>query len=83
MAEWFRRWAADSLYKGSIPFPTSTTESPHKEDIVNFLWELKKRGYKETSINETYCKVLKNIAKNCNLNHPEQVSEFVGDKQVS
>ncbi|MCW4022956.1 MAG: site-specific integrase, partial [Candidatus Bathyarchaeota archaeon] len=78
------RWAADSLYKGSIPFPTSTTVSLDcLEDIVNFLWNLKKRGYKETSIKQTYSKVLKNIARNCDLNNPEQVSEFIADKHVS
>ena len=25
VAEWLRRWAADSLYMGSIPIPSSTT----------------------------------------------------------
>ena len=80
MAEWFRRWAADSLYMGSIPIPTSITESPYSADIVNFLWQLRKLGYKETTIKESYSKILKNMAKNCNLNDPEAVCEFIVKK---
>ena len=80
MAEWFRRQPAELLYMGSIPIPSSTTESPYSTDIVNFLWQLKKLGYKETTIKENYSKILKNIAKNCNLNDPEAVSEFIANK---
>ena len=83
MAEWFRRQPAELLYMGSIPIPSSTTESPYSTDIVNFLWQLKKLGYKETTIKESYSKILKNIAKNCNLNDPEAVSEFIANKHVS
>lgn len=83
MAEWFRRWAADSLHMGSIPIPGSSTESLYSSDIVDFLWHLKKQGYKDTTIEESYSKVLKNIAKNCDLNNPEAVSEFVAKKHVS
>ena len=63
---------------GSIPIPGSSTESLHSSDIVDFLWHLKKQGYKDTTIEESYSKILKNIARNCDLNNPEAVSEFVG-----
>jgi integrase len=83
VAEWLRRWAADSLYMGSIPIPGSNTESLYQNNIFDFLWHLKKQGYKETTIKESYSKVLKNIAKNCDLNNPEAVNEFVAKKHVS
>jgi hypothetical protein len=67
----------------AIPIPGSSTESLYQNDIINFLWYLKKQGYKETTIKESYSKVLKNIAKNCDLNDPEAVNEFVARKHVS
>jgi hypothetical protein len=83
VAEWFRRQPAELFYKGSIPFPSSTTESLYSGDIIDFLWHLKKQGYKDTSIKESYSKILKNIAKNCDLNNPDAVNEFVARKHVS
>jgi integrase len=83
VAEWLRRWAADSLYMGSIPIPGSNTESLYSCDIFDFLWYLKKQEYKETTIEESYSKVLKNIAKKCDLNDPEAVNEFIAKKHVS
>jgi hypothetical protein len=83
VAEWFRRQPAELLYMGSIPIPSSITESPHSTDIINFLWKLKKLGYKDTTIKESYSKILKNIAKNCNLNDTEAVREFMAKKHVS
>ena len=68
---------------GSIPIPTSKTESLYSTDIANFLWQLKKLGFKETTIKESYSKVLKNIAKTCNLNDTEAVSGFIARKHVS
>jgi len=44
---------------------------------------LKKEGYKDSTIEESYSKVLKNVAKNYNLNDSEAVNEFVAKKHVS
>ena len=63
---------------GSTPIPGSKNESLYSGDLTSFLWHLKKQGYKDTTIEESYSKILKNIARNCDLNNPEAVSEFVG-----
>jgi hypothetical protein len=57
VAEWLRRWAADSLYMGSIPIPSSNTETLQYSDITDFLLHLKKKGYKDTIIKESYSKI--------------------------
>ncbi len=83
MAEWFRRQPAELLYMGSIPIPGFSTETLYQNDIFEFLWYLRKQGYKETTIKESYSKILKNLTKNCDLNDPEVVSEFIANKHVS
>jgi len=45
----------------------------YSSDIIDFLWHLKKLGYKDTTIEESYSKIFKNIAKNCDLNDPEAI----------
>ena len=82
VAERFRRQPAELLYVGSIPIPSSTTE-PLYSDIAQFLWELKKRGYRETTIVQNYAKILKQLSKNCNLNNPESVLCFLATKEIS
>ena len=62
MAEWLRRWAADSLYMGSIPIPSSNIESLQSGDIIDFLWYPKKNGYKDTGIQESYSGILMFVA---------------------
>jgi len=78
-----RRQPAELLYMGSTPIPGSRTESLYSSDILSFLWHLKKQGYKETTIEESYAKILKNLSGNCNLNDPETVVEYVATKHVS
>jgi hypothetical protein len=66
---------------GSIPIPSSTTESLYSGNIVEFLWALRKKGYKDSTIKENYSKVLKNISKNCNLDDPDSVLFYVATKK--
>jgi len=66
-----------------IPSPAPTTESLYSNDILSFLWHLKKRGYKESTIKENYSKILRHLARHCNLNNPESVVEYVAKKHVS
>ncbi len=68
---------------GSNPIPGSYTESLYSNDILNFLWFLKKEGYNESAINENYSKILRNLARHSNLNDPETVKEYVAQKYVS
>ncbi len=45
VAEWFRRWAADPLYMGSIPIPGSkiaSTENVIGTNVLPFVHEEKK-----------------------------------------
>ena len=81
MAEWFRRQPAELLYVGSIPIPSSNTEPLYS--IVNFLWELKKEGLKETTIKGNYGKVLKNLEKNCNLRNPDSILGYLASREMS
>ncbi len=87
MAEWFRRQPAELLYMGSIPIPSSLNSSLYNRDgsgdVVNFVWELKKRGYKETTIRQNYAKILKQLSKDCNLNNPESVLIYLATKDIS
>ncbi len=68
---------------GSIPIPSSTTSSLFSEDVVPFLWELKKQGYRESTIVQNYAKILKQLSKNCNLDKPETVLNFLAAKDIS
>jgi len=52
-------------------------------DILSFLWELKKRGYKETTIEQNYAKIFRDLSKRSNLNDPESVIEYIAKKHVS
>lgn len=67
---------------GSIPIHSSTTESLYSSDITQFLWELKKRGYKETTIVQNYAKILKQLSRNCDLNNPESVLNLLVSKEI-
>jgi hypothetical protein len=68
---------------GSTPIPGFYTESLYSGDVASFLWHLKKRGYKDTTITQNYSKVLKNIAKNAPLNNPDAVLGYIATKDVS
>jgi deoxyinosine 3'endonuclease (endonuclease V) len=45
--------------------------------------ELKKQGYRESTIVQNYAKILKQLSKNCNLNNPETVLSFLAAKDMS
>ena len=51
---------------------------PHKftENILKILWELQKQGKAKATI-KNVSKALKVLAKNCNLNKPEQVRGYI------
>jgi integrase len=51
--------------------------------VASFLWHLKKRGYKDTTITQNYTKVLRNIAKNAPLHNPDAVLGYIAAKEVS
>jgi hypothetical protein len=67
---------------GSIPIPSSTTE-PLYSDIAAFLWDLRKKGYKETTIVQNYTKILKQLSKKSSLNNPDSVLSFLATKEIS
>src|SRR3972149_2343769 len=83
VAESFRRRPAEPLYMGSIPIPSSYDPSLYKNDLTPFLWELKKRGYRESTIVENYAKILKNLTKNCILDNPDSVLTYLATKELS
>jgi integrase len=58
------------------------TESLYSNDIMSFLWELRKKGYKETTIVQNYAKILKQLSNNCNLNNPESVLIFLVSHEI-
>ena len=68
---------------GSIPIPSFGNSSLYKNDLTPFLWELKKRGYRESTIVENYAKILKNLAKNCILDNPDSVLTYLATKEIS
>ena len=68
---------------GSIPIPSSNDPSLCKNDLAPFLWDLKKRGYRESTIIENYAKILKNLAKNCILDNPDSVLTYLANKEIS
>ena len=63
-----------------IPHPAPNVE--HTDHILNFLWFLKKEGYKESTI-LNYSKSLRDIAKHVNLDDPEAVKDYIAKKPVS
>jgi integrase len=83
VAERFRRQPAELLYVGSIPIPSFGNSSLYKNDLTPFLWDLKKRGYKETTIVQNYAKILKHLMKNCDVNNPDSVLAFLATKDIS
>jgi integrase len=83
VAEPFRRQPAELLHMGSTPIPSSNDPSLYKNDLTPFLWDLKKRGYRETTIVENYAKILKHLTKNCNLNNPDSVLTYLATKDIS
>ena len=66
---------------GSTPIPSSTTEP--LDCTASFLWELKKRGYAETTIKQNYAKILKHLSQNCSINNPDSVLGFIANKHIS
>jgi integrase len=82
VAEPFRRQPAELLYVGSTPIPSSTTASLCS-DVAAFLWELKKQGYKETTIVQNYAKILKHLQRYSNLNNPDSILNFLANKEIS
>jgi integrase len=68
---------------GSIPIPSSYDPSPYKNDLAPFLWDLKKRGYRESTIIENYAKILKNLTKNCILDNSDSVLTYLATKEIS
>ncbi|MCW4045941.1 MAG: tyrosine-type recombinase/integrase [Candidatus Bathyarchaeota archaeon] len=68
---------------GSIPIPSSNTESLYSSGITEFLWSLKKRGYKETTIVQNYAKILKQLMKHCNIKDSESVLGYIANLHVS
>jgi integrase len=82
VAEWFRRQPAELLYMGSIPIPSSI-DKPLDSSIAMFLWQLKKEGYKETTIKQSYAKILKHLSNNCSIKNSDSVLTYIADKHIS
>ncbi len=68
---------------GSIPIPGSTTEPLYSNAIIEFLWNLRRKGYKETTIVQNYAKVLKHFAKHCNITDSSSVLDYLAGRHVS
>jgi len=68
---------------GSNPAgPTKCISRTQRERIVNFLFYLKKKGYRESTL-EGYSDVFKHLARNVNIDDVEAVKAFIANKQVS
>ena len=65
---------------GSNPAPSTRREHWHSGRILNVIWELKKRGYAEKTI-EGYSKRLKMLAKHVSLDNPEAVKTFIANQK--
>jgi pantothenate kinase len=50
---------------GSTPIPGFYTEPLYSNDVIEFLWTLRRKGYKESTIVRNYAKVLKHLVKHC------------------
>jgi integrase len=55
--------------------------SDTKGKIVEFLWHLKKEAYSEKTI-DVYSKRLLQLANNCDISNPENVKEFIANKET-
>jgi hypothetical protein len=64
---------------GSNPAPSILREHRYSGKILNVLWELKKRGYAEKTI-EGYSKRLKMLGKHIDLDNPENVKVFIANQ---
>lgn len=68
---------------GSNPTgPTISEPRKFESQIFHTLWELKKAGYAESTI-ETTSQRLKLFAKHCNLNDPESVRGYIASKDCT
>jgi len=65
---------------GSNPAPSTMREPRYSGKILNVVWELKKRGYAEKTI-EGYSKRLKMLARHISLDSPEQVKAFIASQK--
>jgi integrase len=65
---------------GSNPAPSILREPRYSRKILNVIWELKKRGYAEKTI-EGYSKRLKMLARHISLDSPEQVKAFIASQK--
>ena len=83
MAERFRRLPAEQLYMGSTPIPGFYTESLYSSDILEFLLNLRRRGYCESTIVQNYAKILKHLSKHCSIVDSGSVLDYLAGKHVS
>ncbi|MGC8896566.1 MAG: tyrosine-type recombinase/integrase [Candidatus Bathyarchaeia archaeon] len=59
----------------------ATEKAEIKGKIVEFLWHLRKEGYSKKTI-EVYGKRLSQLAKSCNILDPEEVKEFIAERET-
>jgi integrase len=59
----------------------ATENADVKGKIVEFLWHLKKEGYSQKTIS-VYGKRLLQLARNCYILDPEEVKEFVANRET-
>jgi hypothetical protein len=62
--------------------PTIGKDRTHQQRIVNFLFYLKKKGYRKSTL-EGYSDVFKYLARNIGIDDVEAVKAFIANKQVS
>ena len=62
--------------------PAGPTIRQINTSILNFLFWLKKKGYREDTL-QVYCDVFKHFCKYVNLDDPEDVKAFIARKKVS
>jgi integrase len=59
----------------------ATEKAETKGKIVEFLWHLKKEGYSQKTI-DVYGKRLLQLARSCDILNPEEVKEFIANKET-
>ena len=75
---WYDRSVGIAEAAGSNPAPSTMRDSR----LFSVIWKLKTKGYSERTL-KGYSKRLRMLNKNCNINNPTEISEYLASKDWS
>ena len=85
MSEWSKEAGlgpAGVGLRGFEPRPPHLWTDPlQSERIVNFLIFLRSKGYRDSTL-ESYSRIMRHIAKHCDLDDPGEVKRFIAGKRI-